>query len=161
MRPPVATIRANRLVARRSRFCIVKALVVHQNVRGAPLGRHLRYLRRRTDDGNDLVVDRDYIRQGMRDRAQDLVTQDLGPCNNQGGCASSKASASPPSVATLIKRMHRSLTAHGSTGDRPVSFSRRKMRPPSAALIIYASLLFKPPVSRLPIRSPSFAATRT
>ncbi|MBZ9756991.1 relaxase/mobilization nuclease and DUF3363 domain-containing protein [Mesorhizobium sp. ESP6-5] len=36
-------------------------------------------LRGRTDDGQDLVISRDYIRQGMRDRAQDLITQELGP----------------------------------------------------------------------------------
>ncbi|RVG06478.1 relaxase/mobilization nuclease domain-containing protein [Sinorhizobium meliloti] len=35
-------------------------------------------LRGRTDDGPDLVIDRDYIRSGLRDRAQDLVTQELG-----------------------------------------------------------------------------------
>jgi type IV secretory pathway VirD2 relaxase len=32
-----------------------------------------------TDDGQDLVIARDYIREGMRARAQDLVTQELGP----------------------------------------------------------------------------------
>lgn len=36
-------------------------------------------LRGRTDDGHDLVISRDYIKQGMRARAQDLVTQELGP----------------------------------------------------------------------------------
>ncbi|ASP93191.1 relaxase/mobilization nuclease domain-containing protein [Sinorhizobium meliloti] len=36
-------------------------------------------LRGRTDDGQDLVVDRDYIRSGLRDRAQDLITYELGP----------------------------------------------------------------------------------
>jgi type IV secretory pathway VirD2 relaxase len=170
----VATIRANRIITRRSRFCTVKARVVRQNGQGAPLSRHLSYLRRegvtrdgeaarmfgadaddldvkaftercegdrhhfrfivspedavemadlrnfardlmaqaehdlgtkldwiavdhwntdnphvhiivrgRADDGKDLVIDRDYIRKGMRDRAQDLVTQELGPRNDQ------------------------------------------------------------------------------
>lgn len=32
-----------------------------------------------TDDGHDLVIDRDYIRQGLRDRARDLITMELGP----------------------------------------------------------------------------------
>ena len=36
-------------------------------------------LRGRTDDGKDLVIARDYISEGMRARAQDLVTLDLGP----------------------------------------------------------------------------------
>ena len=35
-------------------------------------------LRGRTDDGQDLVISRDYIKDGMRARAQDLVTQELG-----------------------------------------------------------------------------------
>jgi type IV secretory pathway VirD2 relaxase len=36
-------------------------------------------LRGRADDAKDLVIARDYISEGMRARAQDLVTQDLGP----------------------------------------------------------------------------------
>ena len=36
-------------------------------------------LRGRTDDGQDLVISRDYIKEGMRARAQDLATQELGP----------------------------------------------------------------------------------
>ncbi|MDR3493870.1 MAG: DUF3363 domain-containing protein [Ancalomicrobiaceae bacterium] len=40
-------------------------------------------IRGRTDDGQDLVINRDYIKQGMRDRAQDLITQELGPRTDQ------------------------------------------------------------------------------
>ncbi|TRC89068.1 DUF3363 domain-containing protein [Mesorhizobium sp. WSM4303] len=36
-------------------------------------------LRGRADDGQDLVISRDYIKDGMRGRAQDLITQELGP----------------------------------------------------------------------------------
>lgn len=36
-------------------------------------------VRGRTDDGNDLVISRDYIREGTRARAQHLVTLELGP----------------------------------------------------------------------------------
>lgn len=36
-------------------------------------------LRGRADDGQDLVISRDYIKEGMRARAQDLVTMELGP----------------------------------------------------------------------------------
>ncbi len=32
-----------------------------------------------SDDGQDLVISRDYMKEGMRARAQDLVTQELGP----------------------------------------------------------------------------------
>ena len=31
------------------------------------------------DDGESLVISRDYIKEGMRDRARDLITQELGP----------------------------------------------------------------------------------
>jgi type IV secretory pathway VirD2 relaxase len=36
-------------------------------------------LRGRADDGQDLVISRDYISRGMRDRASDFVTRELGP----------------------------------------------------------------------------------
>ncbi|MBI1260634.1 MAG: DUF3363 domain-containing protein [Rhizobiales bacterium] len=36
-------------------------------------------VRGRADDGQDLVISRDYIKDGMRARAQDLITQELGP----------------------------------------------------------------------------------
>ncbi|WP_256754845.1 VirD2 family relaxase/mobilization nuclease [Mesorhizobium sp. Mes31] len=36
-------------------------------------------LRGQTDDGQDLLISRDYIKEGMRARAADLVTQELGP----------------------------------------------------------------------------------
>ncbi|MBT0779235.1 VirD2 family relaxase/mobilization nuclease [Paracoccus sp. pheM1] len=36
-------------------------------------------LRGRADDGKDLVISRDYIREGLRDRAQNLITRELGP----------------------------------------------------------------------------------
>ncbi len=36
-------------------------------------------VRGRTDDSSDLVISRDYIREGMRSRAQALVTMELGP----------------------------------------------------------------------------------
>ncbi|MDW9658526.1 DUF3363 domain-containing protein [Sinorhizobium meliloti] len=40
-------------------------------------------LRGRADDGQDLVISRDYIKEGMRARAQDLITQELGPRTDQ------------------------------------------------------------------------------
>ncbi|MBG6162789.1 type IV secretory pathway VirD2 relaxase [Labrenzia sp. EL_195] len=36
-------------------------------------------LRGKADDGQDLVISREYIKEGMRARAQDLVTLELGP----------------------------------------------------------------------------------
>jgi type IV secretory pathway VirD2 relaxase len=35
------------------------------------------------DDGENLVISRDYIKEGMRDRARDLITQELGPRTDQ------------------------------------------------------------------------------
>jgi type IV secretory pathway VirD2 relaxase len=35
------------------------------------------------DDGENLVIARDYIKKGMRDRARDLITQELGIRNDQ------------------------------------------------------------------------------
>jgi type IV secretory pathway VirD2 relaxase len=40
-------------------------------------------IRGRTENGQDLVIDRDYIKQGIRDRAQNLITQELGPRTDQ------------------------------------------------------------------------------
>jgi len=34
-------------------------------------------VRGRRDDGQDLVIARDYIKEGMRDRARDLITLEL------------------------------------------------------------------------------------
>ncbi|WP_456856540.1 relaxase/mobilization nuclease domain-containing protein [Bradyrhizobium sp. USDA 4501] len=165
-----ASIQANRLLTARSRGAVIKARVVRQTSRSAPLATHLNYLRREgvtrdgdkahlfgpggddadpkafaercqddrhhfrfiaspddapdmadlksftrdlvgqmekdldtrldwlavdhwntehphvhlivrgvRDDGQDLVISRDYIKEGMRDRARDLITQELGP----------------------------------------------------------------------------------
>ncbi|MBB3890589.1 type IV secretory pathway VirD2 relaxase [Phenylobacterium haematophilum] len=40
-------------------------------------------VRGRTADGADLVIDRDYIKEGMRDRAEQRVTLELGPRSEQ------------------------------------------------------------------------------
>ncbi|MGO4683512.1 relaxase/mobilization nuclease domain-containing protein [Hyphomicrobium sp. 2TAF46] len=169
-----ASVQANRLITSRSRGAVVKARVVRNNGRSAPLATHLNYLRREgvtrdgekarlfgpetenadarsfaercdddrhhfrfivspddavemadlksftrdlvgqmekdlgteldwvavdhwntehphvhlivrgvRDDGENLVISRDYIKEGMRDRARDLITQELGPRTDQ------------------------------------------------------------------------------
>jgi len=169
-----AAVQANRLLTARSRGAVVKARVVRQGGRNAPLSTHLNYLRREgvtrdgekarlfgpggddadpkafaerceddrhhfrfivspddavemadlksftrelvgqmendlatrldwvavdhwntehphvhlivrgvRDDGENLVISRDYIKEGMRDRARDLITQELGPRTDQ------------------------------------------------------------------------------
>ncbi|MER2534239.1 MAG: relaxase/mobilization nuclease domain-containing protein [Pseudolabrys sp.] len=169
-----AAVQANRMLSARSRGAVIKARVIRQGGRNAPLGTHLNYLRRDgvtrdgekarlfgpggddadpkafaerceedrhhfrfivspddalemsdlksftrelvgqmekdlgtrldwvavdhwntehphvhlivrgvRDDGENLVISRDYIKEGMRDRARDLVTQELGPRTDQ------------------------------------------------------------------------------
>ncbi|MFX9915842.1 type VI secretion protein, partial [Acinetobacter baumannii] len=36
-------------------------------------------VRGKADDGRDLIIDKDYIREGMRGRAEERVTIELGP----------------------------------------------------------------------------------
>src|SRR5262249_61368870 len=40
-------------------------------------------MRGRADDGKDLLISRDYIREGMRARAEGLVTRERGPRSEQ------------------------------------------------------------------------------
>ena len=40
-------------------------------------------IRGRADDGRDLVISRDYISRGFRDRAEERVTLELGPRSEQ------------------------------------------------------------------------------
>jgi type IV secretory pathway VirD2 relaxase len=39
------------------------------------------------DDGSDLVISRDYISHGLRSRAEDLVSAELGPRPEQEICS--------------------------------------------------------------------------
>jgi len=52
------------------------AAVDHWNTEHAHVHLIVRGVR---DDGENLVISRDYIKEGMRDRARDLITQELGP----------------------------------------------------------------------------------
>ena len=52
------------------------AAIVHWNTEHPHVHLIVRGVR---DDGQDLVISRDYIKEGMRDRARDLITQELGP----------------------------------------------------------------------------------
>jgi type IV secretory pathway VirD2 relaxase len=200
----VASIRANRLITSRTRFCTVKALVVRNRGERGPLARHLNYLRRdgvtrdggkarmfgadtdnadtkdfaerckddrhhfrfivspedaadmadlkrftrelmaqmekdlgtrldfvavdhwntgnphlhvivrgRTDDGHDLVIDRDYIKSGMRDRAQDLITQELGPRTDLDVSRSLERQVEAERWTQLDRQLVRDANAYG------------------------------------------------
>ncbi|MGV6873865.1 relaxase/mobilization nuclease domain-containing protein [Pseudochelatococcus sp. B33] len=200
----VASIRANRIITSRTRFCTVKALVVRNRGEHGPLARHLDYLRREgvtrdgerakmfgpetddadakeftecgkddrhhfrfivspedasdmedlkrftrelmaqaekdlgtkldwvavdhwntdnphihiivrgfCDDGRDLVIDRDYIKSGMRDRAQDLVTQELGPRNDLDISRSLERQIETERWTQLDRQLVRDANEHG------------------------------------------------
>jgi type IV secretory pathway VirD2 relaxase len=200
----VASIRANRLITSRTRFCTVKARVVRNQGERGPLARHLNYLRRdgvtrdggkarmfgadtdnadtkdfaerckddrhhfrfivspedaadmadlkrftrelmaqmekdlgtrldfvavdhwntgnphlhvivrgRTDDGQDLVIDRDYIKSGMRDRAQDLITQELGPRTDLDVSRSLERQVEAERWTQLDRQLVRDANAYG------------------------------------------------
>jgi type IV secretory pathway VirD2 relaxase len=64
------------------------------------------------EDGKDLVISRNYIKEGMRARTQDLVTQELG----QGGLLLAKLQRSSTALATAIDEIIRSIE---SQSDRP------------------------------------------
>ena len=55
--------------------------VEHHNTEHPHVHVHV-LVRGHADDGSDLVISRDYIREGMRSRAQALVTLELGPRMN-------------------------------------------------------------------------------
>jgi type IV secretory pathway VirD2 relaxase len=200
----LASIRANRLITSRTRFCTVKALVVRNRGGRGPLARHLNYLRRdgvtrdgeralmfgagtdnantkdfaecckgdrhhfrfiispedaadmqdlkrftrevmahmekdlgtqldwlavdhwntdnphlhvivrgRTDDGQDLVIDRDYIKSGIRDRAQNHITQELGPRTDLDINRSLERQVEAERWTQLDRQLVRDANAHG------------------------------------------------
>lgn len=200
----VASVRANRLITNRTRFCTVKARIVRNKGDHGPLARHLNYLRRdgvtrdgekarmfgpetdnadakefgdqckddrhhfrfivspedatdmedlkrftralmaqvekdlatklewvgvdhwntdnphvhvivrgRADDGQDLVIDRDYIRSGLRDRAQDLVTQELGPRTDLDISRSLEGQIDADRWTQLDRQLVRDANEHG------------------------------------------------
>lgn len=200
----VASLRANRFITSRSRFCTVKALVVRHRGLSSPLARHLNYLRRegvsrddvkarlfgaktddvdarefadrckddrhhfrfivspedavdmadlrqftrelmaqaekdlgttldwvaidhwntdnphvhvivrgRADDDRDLVIDRDYIKSGLRDRAQDLITQELGLRTDQDIHRFLDRQVEAERWTVLDRQLVRDANAHG------------------------------------------------
>ena len=200
----VASVRANRLITNRTRFCTVKARIVRNKGDRGPLARHLDYLRRdgvtrdgekarmfgpetdnadakefadrckddrhhfrfivspedaadmedlkrftrelmaqaekdlgtklewvgvdhwntdnphvhvivrgRADDGQDLVIDRDYIKSGLRDRAQDLVTQELGPRTDRDISRSLERQIEADRWTQLDRQLVRDADEHG------------------------------------------------
>ena len=208
----VASIRANRFITSRTRFCTVKALVVRNKSPRGPLARHLNYLRRdgvtrdgerakmfgpetddanvkefterckddrhhfrfivspedasdmedlkrftrelmaqaekdlgtklewvavdhwntdnphvhiiirgRASDGKDLVIAREYISEGMRARAQDLVTQELGPRSDLDIRRSLESQVESERWTRLDRQLVRDANRHGIIDVAPIA----------------------------------------
>ena len=78
---------------------------------------HLHVLvRGRADDGKDLVIAGDYVARGLRQRAEDLVTLELGPRSEHRIEAARDADV----AAERWTRLDRDLAARADPGDRVV-----------------------------------------
>lgn len=74
-------------------------------------------VRGRTDDDRDLVISRDYIREGMRARAQELVTLELGPRSDQEIRRSLEAQIEAERWTRLDRALAREAAANGGIID--------------------------------------------
>ena len=78
-------------------------------------------LRGRADDGKDLVIARDYISNGMRARAQDLVTQELGPRSDLDIRRSLESQVEAERWTRLDRQLVRDANRQGIIDVAPVS----------------------------------------
>jgi type IV secretory pathway VirD2 relaxase len=79
-------------------------------------------VRGRTGDGRDLVISRDYIREGMRARAQELLTLELGPRSNREIRHSLETQIEAERWTRLDRALAGDAAAHGGVIDlRPES----------------------------------------
>ena len=74
-------------------------------------------VRGRTDDGGDLVISRDYIREGMRARAQQLLTLELGPRSDREIRHSLETHVGAERWTRLDRALDRDAAAHGGVID--------------------------------------------
>ena len=90
-------------------------------------------LRGRADDGQDLVIARDYISHGMRARAQDLVTQELGPRSDLDIRRSLESQVEADRWTRLDRQLVRDASRHGiidvapSAGQQPDDYLPQKV----------------------------------
>ncbi len=66
-----------------------------------------------TDDGENLVISRDYIRQGMRDRASDILTQTLGLRTDQDIRRTIERQVDTERWTQLDRQLTRDVDRHG------------------------------------------------
>lgn len=78
-------------------------------------------LRGRADDGKDLVIARDYISAGMRARAQDIVTLELGPRSDLDIRRSLDSQVEAERWTRLDRQLVRDAARHGIIDVAPVS----------------------------------------
>jgi Protein of unknown function (DUF3363) len=71
----------------------------------------------RTDDSEDLVISRDYIREGMRARAQHLLTLELGPRSDREIRHSLETQVGAERWTRLDRAFYRDAAAHGGMVD--------------------------------------------
>jgi type IV secretory pathway VirD2 relaxase len=84
-------------------------------------------VRGRTEDGKDLVISRDYIREGMRARAQQLLTLELGPRSDREIRHSLEAQVEAERWTGLDRALVRDAVAPGSVVDlRPEPGQQRE-----------------------------------
>jgi type IV secretory pathway VirD2 relaxase len=74
-------------------------------------------VRGRTDDNQDLVISRDYIREGMRGRAQQLLTLELGPRSDREIRHSLETQVGAERLTRLDRALARDAAAHGGVVD--------------------------------------------
>jgi type IV secretory pathway VirD2 relaxase len=78
-------------------------------------------LRGRADDGKDLVIAREYISEGMRARAQDLVTQELGPRSDLDIRRSLESQVEAERWTRLDRQLVRDANRHGIIDVAPIA----------------------------------------
>ncbi|MCH4024485.1 MAG: relaxase/mobilization nuclease and DUF3363 domain-containing protein [Acetobacter sp.] len=76
-------------------------------------------LRGKTQDGEDLVIARDYIREGMRGRAQELVTRELGVRNDIEIRRAVERQVEADRWTQLDRQLQRDANEHGIIDMRP------------------------------------------
>jgi type IV secretory pathway VirD2 relaxase len=78
-------------------------------------------IRGRASDGKDLVIAREYISEGMRARAQDLVTQELGPRSDFDIRRSLESQVESERWTRLDRQLVRDANRHGIIDVAPIA----------------------------------------
>ncbi|MGX5829305.1 relaxase/mobilization nuclease domain-containing protein [Mesorhizobium sp. 43Arga] len=78
-------------------------------------------LRGRVEDGQDLVISRDYIKNGMRGRAQDLISLELGPRNDREIRHALHQQIEAERWTVLDRQLVREMERHGAVEVAPIA----------------------------------------